>query len=118
MAGDSAGLPAPFLGLGVAAGIRSAMACAGHVARWLGGGDFASARRGYELWWRGHFRETQRLGYVVSRLLCRPTLGELSLRLLNRFPQIGEAFYRRSRVGARAGAVDRHVGLQIGGREL
>jgi flavin-dependent dehydrogenase len=118
MAGDSAGLPAPFLGLGVAAGICSAMACADHVAGWLGGGDFASARRGYEAWWRGHFRQTQRLGYLVSRLLCRPTLGELSLRLLNRFPQIGEAFYRRSRVGARAGAVDRHVGLQIGGREL
>jgi hypothetical protein len=93
------------------------MACADHVAGWLGGGDFASARHSYETWWRGHFRQTQRLGYLVSQLLCRPTLGELSLRLLNRFPQIGAAFYRRARVGPRAGALDGRVGLQIGGRE-
>jgi flavin-dependent dehydrogenase len=118
MAGDSAGLPAPFLGLGVAAGICSAMACAAHVAGWLGGEDFAMARRRYEAWWRGHFRQTQRLGYLVSQLLCRPMLGELSLRLLNRFPQIGEAFYRRSRVGPRTDLLDQRAGLRIGSREL
>jgi hypothetical protein len=94
------------------------MACAAHVAGWLGGEDFAMARRRYEAWWRGHFRQTQRLGYLVSQLLCQPMLGELSLRLLNRFPQIGEAFYRRSRVGPRTDLLDQRAGLRIGSREL
>jgi flavin-dependent dehydrogenase len=101
MVGDSAGLPAPFLGLGVATGLCSAIKCSEIIAGWLHGRQsFETGRANYETWWRTHFASTHRWGHRISQLLCRPVAGELALRALHWFPSIGEQIYRRSRAGS------------------
>ncbi len=101
MVGDSAGLPAPFLGLGVATGLCSAIQCAEIMAGWLHGrNSFDTACSDYETWWRTQFAGTHKWGHRISQLLCRPLAGELALRALHGFPSIGEKIYRRSRAGS------------------
>jgi flavin-dependent dehydrogenase len=101
MVGDSAGLPAPFLGLGVATGLCSAIKCSEVISGWLHGRDgFEAARLSYESWWRAQFASTHKWGHRISQLLCRPVAGEFALQALHWFPSIGETIYRRSRAAS------------------
>ena len=99
MAGDSAGVMPPFLGIGVAAALRSGWACGEVAGRWMRGDlDFQAARGIYETWWRQGFRATQKWGNVASRLLCRRPAGSAVVRALNLFPKLGDLYYRRTRI--------------------
>jgi flavin-dependent dehydrogenase len=98
MAGDSAGVTAPFLGVGVANALGSALACAAAVGRWLQGeSGFEQASREYQRWWQQGVR-LRSMSRLVSSLLCRPATGNTMVALLRAAPWIGEAVYRRSRV--------------------
>ena len=99
MAGDSAGMMPPFLGIGVAAALRSGWACGEVTGRWMRGEmDFQAARGIYETWWRHGFRATQKWGNAASRLLCRRSAGSAVVRALNLFPKLGDLCYRRTRI--------------------
>ena len=99
MAGDSAGVMPPFLGIGVAAALRSGWACGEVTGRWMRGDmDFEGARGIYETWWRQGFRATQMWGNAASRLLCRRSAGSAVVRALNLFPRLGDLYYRRTRI--------------------
>jgi flavin-dependent dehydrogenase len=101
MVGDSAGLPAPFLGLGVATGLCSAIRCSEFIGGWLHGREsFEAAGASYEAWWRSQFVSTHKWGHRISQVLCQPVAGELTLQALHWFPSIGERIYRRSRAGS------------------
>ena len=101
MVGDSAGLPAPFLGLGVATGLCSAIRCSEMIAGWLHGREsFEAAGANYATWWRSQFVSTHKWGHRISQVLCQPVAGELTLQALHWFPSIGERIYRRSRAGS------------------
>lgn len=98
MVGDSAGVMPPFLGIGIANAVRSATACGGILARVVGGAQGRDdAEREYESWWRRRCRGAQRWGRLASDLLCYPAVGDRAIRLLNRFPRLGERIYRGSR---------------------
>ena len=99
MAGDSAGVMPPFLGIGVAAGLRSGWACGEVIGRWTKGEmDFEEARWAYETWWRRGFQTSQKWGNVASRLLCQRAVGSAAVMALNLFPQLGDLYYRRTRI--------------------
>ena len=99
MAGDSAGVMPPFLGIGVAAGLRSGWACGEAIGRWMNGElDFEEARWVYRTWWRRGFRTSQKWGNVASRLLCRRAAGSAAVMALNLFPGLGDLYYRRTRI--------------------
>ena len=98
MAGDSAGVLPPFLGVGVAAALNSGLRCGELVASWLRGELAADeAARQYDGWWRSRFRKTARWGGLASALLCRPALGAGAIRVLNTFPAAGRLFYAKTR---------------------
>jgi flavin-dependent dehydrogenase len=102
MAGDSAGVSAPFLGIGVASALGSALACADAVERWLGGSiGFEQARREYEAW-RRRGRGVRSVSRLISSLLCRPLAGNALVRLLSAAPWAADAVYRASRAEAPA----------------
>lgn len=110
MAGDSAGVTAPFLGIGVANAVGSALACAETVGRWLEGAiGFEQASLEYECWWR-RGRLVRSLSRLASSLLCRPVSGNAAVWLLNRAPWAAEAIYRISRASAPAMSLRRRVG--------
>lgn len=99
MAGDSAGVMPPFLGIGVAAALRSGWACGEVTGRWIRGElDFDGARGIYETWWRHGFQKSQKWGNVASRLLCRRAAGSAVVGALNLFPGLGDFYYRRTRI--------------------
>ena len=99
MAGDSAGVMPPFLGIGVAAALRSGWACGEVTGRWMRGDlDFEAAHGIYETWWRHGIGATQKWGNVASRLLCRRSAGSAVVRALNLFPRLGNLYYRRTRI--------------------
>ena len=99
MAGDSAGVMPPFLGIGVAAALRSGWSCGEVTGRWMRGDlDFQAARGIYETWWRHGFRATQKWGNAASRLLCRRSAGSVVVSALNLFPKLGDLYYRRTRI--------------------
>ena len=98
MAGDSAGVLPPFLGIGVAAALGSGLRCGETVAGWLRGdldADEAAAR--YDTWWRSRFGRTARWGGRASALLCRPAAGAGAIRALHWFPAAGRLFYAKTR---------------------
>ena len=98
MAGDSAGVLPPFLGVGVAAALASGLRCGRTVAACLRGdleADEAVAQ--YDVWWRSRFRKTARWGGWASALLCRPSVGAGAIRALNTFPTAGRLFYAKTR---------------------
>jgi flavin-dependent dehydrogenase len=98
LTGDSAGCIAPCLGLGVANGVRSALAAAGAVSRIVAGREpAATVQRDYSNWWRQHYRQVRLWGLLASGLLCRPRLGDWAIHFLRRFPALGEGIYRRTR---------------------
>ena len=99
MAGDSAGVMPPFLGIGVTAALRSGWACGEVTGRWIRGElDFDGARGIYETWWRHGFQKSQKWGNVASRLLCRRSVGSAVVGALNLFPGLGDFYYRRTRI--------------------
>ena len=98
MVGDSAGVMAPFLGVGVAGAMRSAVVCADLVSQAIKGKQtLRSVQLKYERWWRRHYRANQRWGHLASRLLCHPTVGEIGIELLNQLPAVGALIYRKTR---------------------
>ena len=98
MVGDSAGLMAPFLGVGVAGAMRSAVVCADLVSQAMKGKQtLRSVQLKYERWWRQHYHANQRWGHLASRLLCHPTVGEIGIELLNQLPAVGALIYRQTR---------------------
>jgi flavin-dependent dehydrogenase len=100
LAGDSAGVQAPFLGLGIAAAVSSAAACAEQTSRWLlGEAGFATAAENYQHWWRTQLGGARLWGNLASRLMCNPALGEAAIALLQIFPSLGRQLYTRSRAG-------------------
>ncbi len=102
MAGDSAGVPPPFLGVGVAAALRSGLRCGETVAAWLSGdldADEAAAR--YDKWWRSRFTKTARWGGCASALLCRPAVGAGAIHALQWIPAAGRLFYSKTRTAPR-----------------
>ena len=102
MAGDSAGVLPPFLGIGVAAALASGLRCGETVAGWLRGdldADEAAAR--YDAWWRSRFGKTARWGGRASALLCRPAAGAGAIRALHWFPAAGRLFYTKTRTASR-----------------
>ena len=102
MAGDSAGVMPPFLGVGVANAMRSGRVCAELVAGIVRGRqDYRSARQQYESWWQQHCRGLQRWGRLASELLCHPFVGNRAIGVLNRLPSIGKRLYRDSRAAGR-----------------
>jgi len=109
LAGDSAGVTAPFLGIGVANALGSALACADAVGRWLEGSiDFEQARHDYERWWR-RGRQVRGLSRPASSVLCHAATGNFAVWLLNRVPWAAEAVYRASRVHMPTSSVRRTV---------
>jgi flavin-dependent dehydrogenase len=99
MAGDSAGVMPPFLGIGVAAALRSGWACGQVMGRWVEGDlEFHAASRIYETWWRHGFQTSQKWGNVASRMLCRRSAGSVVVGALNLFPKLGDLYYRRTRI--------------------
>jgi flavin-dependent dehydrogenase len=99
MVGDSAGVSAPFLGIGVANALGSALACSDAVGSWLGGAiAFEQARRDYQRWWR-RGRPTRSLSRLASSMLCRPAAGNAAVCLLNQIPWAARTIYRTSRAG-------------------
>jgi len=103
LAGDSAGLTAPFLGLGATNALFGGAAAAEAVADWLEGGQsFEQAARSYASWWRGRLGRIQRWSWAASRLLCEPLIGEPAVRTLGVFPALGRSIYRRSRASLTA----------------
>jgi flavin-dependent dehydrogenase len=100
MVGDSAGVSAPFLGIGVANALGSALACGDAVGSWLGGAIvFEQARRDHQRWWR-RGRRVRSLSRLASSLLCRPAAGTATVSLLNQMPWAAGAIYRTSRVNS------------------
>ena len=98
MVGDSAGVMAPFLGVGVATAIRSAVVCADLVSQVTKGKQtLRSVQLKYERWWRRHYHASQKWGRLASRLLCHPTVGEIGIELLNQLPAVGALIYRKTR---------------------
>ena len=98
MVGDSAGVMAPFLGVGVAGAMRSAVVCADLISQAMKGKQtLRSVQLKYERWWRRHYRANQRWGHLASRLLCHPTVGEIGIELLNQLPAVGAHIYRKTR---------------------
>jgi flavin-dependent dehydrogenase len=98
LTGDSAGCVAPCLGIGVANGIRSALAAAGAVGRIVNGHKQpAAVQRDYTNWWNQHHSQARLWGLLASGLLCRPRLGDWAIHCLGRFPALGEGIYRRTR---------------------
>ena len=98
MAGDSAGVATPFLGVGVVNGLRSATACAEAVAGMIHQRtDFNAAAKSYEQWWRHSIGRVQPWGYLVSRMFCQAGMARLTMAALARFPPLGRAIYRRTR---------------------
>ena len=102
MAGDSAGVLPPFLGVGVAAALGSGLRCGETVAAWLSGdldADQAAAR--YDAWWRSHFSKTAHWGGWASELLCRPAIGGMAIGALQWIPAAGRLFYSKTRTAPR-----------------
>ena len=99
MAGDSAGVMPPFLGIGVAAALRSGWTCGQVMGRWVEGDlDFQAASGIYETWGRHGFGTSQKWGNVASRMLCRRAAGSALVGALNLFPKLGDLYYRRTRI--------------------
>ena len=99
MAGDSAGVMPPFLGIGVAAALRSGSACGEVTGRCVAGElGFQAACGIYETWWRQSFHMSQKWGNVASRMLCRRSVGAAVVNGLNLFPRLGDLYYRRTRI--------------------
>jgi len=99
MAGDSAGVMPPFLGIGVAAALRSGRTCGQVMGRWVEGDlDFQAASGIYETWWRHGFGTSQKWGNVASKMLCRRSAGSALVGALNLFPKLGDLYYRRTRI--------------------
>jgi menaquinone-9 beta-reductase len=104
MAGDAAGMTAPFLGLGVANGLASGVDAADAVRDWLRGScGHAEAARAYARRQRRRLGLVQRGSFAISRLLCSSGLGDPAVRLLAMFPAAGRAIYQLSRNRAAAG---------------
>ncbi len=98
MVGDSAGVMAPFLGVGVAGAMRSAVVCADLVSQAMKGKQtLRSAQLNYERWWHRHYHANRKWGHLASRLLCHPTVGEIGIELLNQLPAVGALIYRKTR---------------------
>ena len=98
MVGDSAGVMAPFLGVGVAGAMRSAVVCADLVSQVMKGKrTLQSAQLNYERWWHRHYHANRKWGHLASRLLCHPTVGEIGIELLNQLPAVGAHIYRKTR---------------------
>ena len=98
LAGDAAGLTAPFLGLGVANALRTGCEAADAATAWLQGRlSPAAAERAYRDWWRRHVAPVQSWSYAASALLGEPAAAAAGLWALRHFPALAEALYRRSR---------------------
>ncbi len=98
MVGDSAGVMAPFLGVGVAGAMRSAVVCADLVSQAMKGKQtLRSAQLKYERWWHRHYHANQKWGHLASRLLCHPTVGKVGVKVLNQLPSVGALIYRSTR---------------------
>lgn len=98
LAGDGAGMTAPFLGLGVANALAAGIDAADTTARWLRHEcDFQGAAAEYTRRQNRRLGWVQRGSFVLSRLLCSPAWGERALSLLEFFPSAGRAIYHSSR---------------------
>jgi flavin-dependent dehydrogenase len=98
MAGDSSGVSAPFLGIGVATALASALACSNAVRSWLEGSiGFEQARLDYVHWCR-RGKRVRNLSRLASSLLRYRAAGNAAVWVLNRTPWAAEAIYRASRV--------------------
>lgn len=103
MAGDGAGMTAPFLGLGVANALGSGIDAADAVGSWLlGERDAAGAAKAYAARQRRRLGLVQRGSYAISWLMCRSGFGDDVIRLLEMFPAAGRAIYQTSRRPAAA----------------
>ncbi len=101
LAGDGAGMTAPFLGLGLANALGSGVDAADAVTEWLRGEcDFAAAARAYSRRQRRRLGLMQRGSFAISWLLCRSRLGDPAVRLLELFPAAGRVIYQLSRRAA------------------
>lgn len=102
MAGDSAGVLPPFLGVGVAAALGSGLRCGETVAAWLRGSlDADQAAAQYDAWWQSRFGTTARWGGWASKLLCQPTVGAAAIGALQWIPAAGRVFYSKTRTTPR-----------------
>ena len=102
MAGDSAGVLPPFLGVGVAAALGSGVRCGETVAAWLHGDlDAHEAAARYDAWWQSRLSKTARWGGWASELLCRPAVGAGAIRALQWIPAAGRLFYSKTRTAPR-----------------
>jgi menaquinone-9 beta-reductase len=98
LAGDSAGLTAPFLGLGMLAALCSGVAAADGAAAALAGEGMADAAlRNYARWWRRRFGLTQRWSFLASRLLSSSHGAEAAVACLRAAPAVGRLLYAVSR---------------------
>ncbi len=98
LAGDAAGITAPFLGLGVANALRSGVFAAETAAASLQGSYSAvEALARYEEWWRRTIGASQRWSFAVSALLSSGRACDAALMVASRFPAVVEMIYRSSR---------------------
>lgn len=98
LAGDGAGMTAPFLGLGVTNALAAGIDAADAAGAWLRGeSDFSSAAEQYARRQRRRLGWVQRGSFAISWLLCRPGWGERAMDFLELFPAAGRAIYHSSR---------------------
>lgn len=98
MAGDAAGLIAPLAGDGISMALRSGELAADTVLRFLAeevsARDFADY---YSQAWKTEFRSRLRLAHAIQGLILNPVLQDAALRLVHRFPLMGEVLVRKTR---------------------
>ncbi len=98
MAGDSAGLVAPLAGDGMAMALHSGKLAALDCEDYLAGRVTAAAfKRAYQVQWRATFAGRLRLGRALQAIMLRPTLIAPGLRLLDRFPALGDLLVAQTR---------------------
>jgi flavin-dependent dehydrogenase len=98
MIGDAAELIAPLCGDGMAMAMRSAEICAPLVA------DYLHSRRAaphlkaqYVNSWEREFRARLRWGGLLQFVLLHPPLASGAVRLLSRFPTMGQFLIEQTR---------------------
>jgi flavin-dependent dehydrogenase len=98
MAGDAAGLIVPLAGNGISmaleGGLLAAQVLSGYFAGLLAPADL---RRLYPAAWGRRFNARLRLGRLLQPLLLDPRSAALALRVVGRFPGLGQALIHNTR---------------------
>jgi 2-polyprenyl-6-methoxyphenol hydroxylase-like FAD-dependent oxidoreductase len=98
MVGDAAASISPLCGNGMSMALRSGEMLAPLVHRFLSGRLTAQAlQQAYGQQWHHEFSRRLRLGGALQQLFLNPSLGQVAMMLLHRFPSLGQRLIRWTR---------------------